>query len=83
MFLQDLKKAKPVLLEVLGHYLIFLALFFCFRLAVSLVYGELFTELSWGQLAISFLEGVRFDLASTTVLLLIPMLLLTLSLIHI
>ena len=77
MFLQDLKKAKPVLLEVLGHYLIFLALFFCFRLAVLLVYGELFTELSWGQLAISFLEGVRFDLASTTILLLIPMLLLT------
>ena len=77
MFLQDLKKAKPVLLEVLGHYLIFLALFFCFRLAVLFVYGELFTELSWGQLAISLLEGVRFDLASTTILLLIPMLLLT------
>ena len=77
MFLQDLKKAKPVLLEVLGHYLIFLALFFCFRLAVLFVYGELFTELSWGQLAISLLEGVRFDLASTTVMLLIPMLLLT------
>ena len=77
MFLQDLKKAKPVLLEVLGHYLIFLALFFCFRLAVLFVYKELFTELSWGQLAISLLEGVRFDLASTTILLLIPMLLLT------
>ena len=39
MFLQDLKKAKPVLLEVLGHYLIFQALFFCFRLAVLFVYG--------------------------------------------
>ena len=76
MFLQDLKKAKPVLLEVLGHYLIFLAPFL-FRLAVLLVYGELFTEPSWGQLVISFLEGVRFDLASTTILLLIPMLLLT------
>ena len=77
MFLQDLKKAKPVLLEVLDHYLIFLAFFFCFRLAVLFVYDELFTELSWGQLAISLLEGVRFDLASTTILLLIPMLLLT------
>ena len=77
MFLQDLKKAKPVLQEVLGHYLIFLALFFCFRLAVLLQYGELFTELSWGQLALSLLEGTRFDLASTSILLLVPMLVLT------
>jgi len=77
MFLQDLKKAKPVLQEVLGHYLIFLALFFCFRLAVLLQYGELFTELSWGQLALSLLEGTRFDLASTSILLLVPILVLT------
>ncbi len=77
MFLQDLKKAKPVLQEVLGHYLIFLALFFCFRLAVLLQYGELFADLSWGQLALSLLEGTRFDLASTSILLLVPMLVLT------
>ncbi len=77
MFLQDLKKAKPVLQELLGHYLIFLALFFCFRLGVLLQYGELFTELSWGQLALGLLEGTRFDLASTSILLLVPMLVLT------
>ena len=77
MFLQDLKKAKPVLQEILGHYLIFLAIFFCFRLAVLLQYGELFTVLSWGQLALSLLEGTRFDLASTSILLLVPMLVLS------
>ena len=73
---KELKSTQSVIYEILGYYIIFIFIFTSFRVAVFLKYGEIFDQLSAHQIILSFLEGLRFDLASTTALLIIPFLIL-------
>ena len=77
MFIEDLKKIKILLVEVLAHYLIFLVLFLLFRLALLFRYYELFGNLTAWQLGRSLADGIRFDAASVTLLLFAPLIVLT------
>lgn len=55
---------------------VFLALFFIARLALFIIYNNSFTELSIGQIAFSFIYGMRFDAMMIVTFLFIPFLLL-------
>lgn len=64
--------------RTLCFFFTFLFVFFIARLALLMLYTEAFSSLTPLQTFFSFIEGIRFDLASTTVLLAIPILLLNL-----
>ena len=72
MFLNDLKKTKFVIVEVLSFYLLFLVVFQVFRIAIYLYYQEIFSELTLHQTSKSMLTGIRFDLSSSSVFLFFP-----------
>ena len=72
MFLNDLKKTKFVIIEVLSFYLLFLVVFQVFRIAIYLYYQENFSELTLHQTSKSMLTGIRFDLSSSSIFLFFP-----------
>ncbi|MFW9865435.1 MAG: hypothetical protein ACFFEN_04985, partial [Candidatus Thorarchaeota archaeon] len=55
-----------------------LILFFLTRLALVILYHSQFANLAGTDLIMGFIEGIRFDLASTIVFLSIPLLLMNL-----
>jgi len=74
--LNQIKKIILVLQEVLRLYLIYIFIFQIFRIAIYFSYPDLFNNLNLLKLVESIFLGLRFDLASISVLLLIPIVLL-------
>ena len=69
-------KIKFVLKEVLRLYVIFIFIFQIFRIAIYFSYPDIFNNLNSLKLVESIFLGLRFDLASISVLLFIPIVLL-------
>ena len=74
--MNQLKKIKFVFQEVLRLYLIFIFIFQIFRIAIYFSYPDLFNNLNFLKFVESVFLGLRFDLASISVLLFIPIVLL-------
>jgi len=74
--LNQIKKIKFVFQEVLRLYLIFILIFQIFRIAIYFSYPDLFNNLNSLKLVESIFLGLRFDLASISILLFIPTVLL-------
>ena len=72
----NFKIIKEVIYEIFTHYMVFLILFSLFRITLLFKYFELFNNLTYSQLILCLMEGIRFDLASTSVILLLPIFLL-------
>ena len=72
----QIKKIKFVFQEVLRLYLIFIFIFQIFRITIYFSYPDLFNNLNFLKLIESIFLGLRFDLASISVLLFIPIVLL-------
>ena len=65
-------KIKIVLKEVLLYFLIFVAVFQIFRIALFLSYPDLFANIDLIKLTESIFLGLRFDLSSISILLFVP-----------
>ena len=74
--MNQIKKIKFVFQEVLRLYLIFIFIFQIFRITIYFSYPDLFNNLNLLKLFGSIFLGLRFDLASISVLLFIPIVLL-------
>ena len=74
--MNQIKKIKFVFQEVLRLYLIFIFIFQIFRITIYFSYPDLFNNLNFLKLFGSIFLGLRFDLASVSVLLFIPIVLL-------
>ncbi len=74
--MDQINKIKLVFKEVFRLYLIFIFIFQIFRIAIYFSYHDLFKNLNLLKLVESIFLGLRFDLASISILLFIPVLLL-------
>ena len=74
--MNHINKIKFVFQEVIGLYLIFILIFQFFRIAIYFSYPDLFNNLNLFSLLKSIFLGLRFDLASISILLFIPIFLL-------
>lgn len=75
-YMKPTKRSHYIYSKILFIFVIALAQFSLARLALYLLYTDQFANLGGWQVAAAFIEGMRFDLASITVFLSIPLLLL-------
>ncbi|MFA5216210.1 LTA synthase family protein [Sulfuricurvum sp.] len=68
-----------LLKELLKIYLLFILLFFLGRLGLYLLYFDRLGDISFAESLIAFLYGLKLDTMSTSMILIIPALLLTLT----
>ncbi|MBN2468892.1 MAG: sulfatase-like hydrolase/transferase [Deltaproteobacteria bacterium] len=68
-----------ILRELLKIYFLYIAVFFLGRLGLYLHYFDCLTDLTFAESLLSFLYGFKLDTMTTSVLLLIPALVLTLT----
>tara|TARA_Y100001970_G_C14247063_1_gene869043 strand:+ start:1896 stop:3779 length:1884 start_codon:yes stop_codon:yes gene_type:complete len=74
--LNQFKKIKSVLSEIIVFFIIFIVVFQIFRIAIYFSYPNLFDDLNIFELSESLFLGLRFDLSSIAILLFIPIIIL-------
>jgi len=65
--------------ELFKIYLLFIALFFLGRLGLYAVYADRLTDISFAESLLSFLYGLKLDTMATSIILIIPALVLSLT----